>query len=182
MLDKLSIDDISDTLESFPEPVLLIKVEGEVFRLVALNKAAWERFQFRDVALGKSIDESYFSQEIKKRLMRTFSVARTSAKPLVTESSFELPDKTTIWMSNHVYPVLIENAVSHLIVSSVEVTDLVEARNSLKASLSLLASGFVTVCAWCDQVKRGDEWLPADKYYYPMSGSRERLCPACKPD
>ena len=183
MPDSLALSDLADTIQSFPDPMLVFEVLSDHrYRLCALNQPAWDQFQLKEGAVGKTIDDSYFAPEVKARITQALDLVVSSGQPLETETDFRLADGSQIWMGNHIYPLEAGHDQHYLLVSSADVTDLVAARQANLRMLSTLASGFVTLCAWCNKIQRGDHWVEPARYYHAREEDNRLLCPDCSSD
>ena len=67
-------------------------------------------------------------------------------------------------------------------ITSLDITELIETQNHLENALTKTLSGFVTICANCKKIRHKEEWQPIEKYaseqmdYHNFSHG---VCDAC---
>jgi hypothetical protein len=49
-------------------------------------------------------------------------------------------------------------------ITSLDITELIEIQSHLENALTKALSGFVTICASCKNIKNKEEWQPIEKY------------------
>lgn len=88
-----------------------------------------------------------------------------SKKTISTETSVLMPGGITRWSRNTLTPIFDEtNSVARLLVTFIDVSELYKAREEIEESLSTLISQAVTVCAGCDKIAEGKDWLTMADY------------------
>ncbi len=176
-------EDLRETINSLPMSVLLIRVEpGNRFVLRAINNAAKALFQTDAAPEGRPVQEWNFSQEIRDRMQRNMTRCATSREVVVVENQIPLRDGTSVWSSNTMVPITdATGTVTGLFATAVDITELVNLRRAPERELASLASGFVTMCAWCNSIQEEDRWVSVDEYLiaHPMGETDTVVCPTC---
>lgn len=185
----LNLPEFKRVFDQIGTALMLIDVseEGEL-SYALFNQLAIEFFGVTpDAYLGKKI-QPYFGNDIprKRRREKTIAAYETCIKTRqaqIFEVEHIRPDGETRWGRHTIAPAL-GNAdrVSHLIVTSIDVTELVLAQKQLEDALAQTLSDYVSICAQCKNIKSDDQWMPIDAYaaekmnYHSFSHG---LCPDC---
>lgn len=137
--------------------------------------------------LGKQI-KPYQGKDDGRRARRIRTIeayhACIETKLAVTlEVEHVRPDGELRWGRHTIAPALgDEGSASHIIVTSIDVTDMKKAQQHLEDALTTSLSGFMPICAACKNIKSDDNWIPIDTYAAEKLnylGFSHGLCPTC---
>ena len=177
-------DDLQDTIDSLPIGVVYLVVEEDGrFTVGAINDAAKSLFLTDEDPIGRSIEDWKFPQEVRTRIQQNCAACVASGESLGRENPFPLRDGSVVWSSNTVVPVK-DNAgeVTGLFITTVDITELVNLRRVRERELTSLASGFVTICAWCNSIREDERWVEVNEYLvtHPSSDLHMVVCEDCE--
>ena len=183
MILEISDTDLLETINSLPMGVVILRIEPDNrFVLRAINDAAKAFFQTDEDPIGRTIQEWKFRPEILERMQGNCERCVTTTQVIVVENQFPVRDGTSIWSSNTVVPITdVTGNVTGLFVTTIDITELVVARRARERELASLASGFVTMCAWCNSIKEEGRWVAVDEYLivHPTDKADPVVCPTC---
>lgn len=176
--------------DSIGEPIIILNVErGEHFSFAMLNLAAEKFFGIsNDVYTGMKVDnlEGLDSTRAaqRKQSIEVYKRCVATKEPIVNETRHLKKDGSYRWGRNTHVPIFNENNEVHqIMITSVDITELIESRNSLEEALTKTLSGFVTICSYCKSIKDDKhQWLTIDMYaakhmdYHQFSHG---MCPSC---
>lgn len=117
------------------------------------------------------------------QMTANYRAVAESHKTVSTETSVLMPDGTTRWSQNTLTPVFDEaNKVARILVTFIDVSELYKAREEIEESLSTLISQVITVCAGCDKIAEGSEWLTMADYMTKHSEQvfTHGICDKCR--
>ncbi len=183
----ISEEDWGDTINSMPVGMLLLGAEkNHRFIVRAINDTARLLFQTVADPVGLSIQDWQFNDEILERMQRNCEACVASNEAGTIENPFVLKDGSIVWSNTTVVPIKShDNTVTALLVTTVNVTELVNVRRARERELALLASGYVTLCAWCNSIRENDQWISVDEYLiaqpesHAESHAEKLICPDC---
>lgn len=97
------------------------------------------------------------------------------------EEELVKPGGFRVWTSRTIVPVLDPKGTVVALISTVnDISELVTKRRVLVRTLSAMASGFETICAWCRKIREDDAWITLDQYVKDHSDSDISVCPECQ--
>ena len=184
-----SQEKIKIAIDSIGEPIMILDVKpDDRFAFSILNRAAEKYFSVSNEAyIGLDLDnfEGLNAVRIAQR-KQSIAVSKrciATRAPVVSETKHLTRDGSYRWGRNTNAPIFGTNGDVHqIMVSSVDITELVETRNRLEDALTKTLSGFVTICANCKKIRHNDEWQPIELYaseqmdYHNFSHG---LCTSC---
>lgn len=162
--------------------------ENDDLSYVLFNNMAETFFGITPAAfLGKPIlPYQGANAERRARRIKTIAAYRTciETKAAVTlEVEHIRPDGDLRWGRHTIAPALGDcGSVSHLIVTSIDVTEQKLSQQHLEDALTTSLSGFVPICAECKNIKSEEKWIPIDTYAAEKLnylGFSHGLCPTC---
>ena len=186
MTSNLELKNILDTIG---EPIIILDVEGgEHFTFAILNLAAETYFgtsskKYVGMSVGniENLDETRAGQrqqsiELYKRCVQTKA-------PVVNETRHLTADGKYRWGRNTHAPIFDgKGEVHQIIVTSVDITELIESQQRLEDALTKTLSGFVTICSYCKNI-RNDKglWDLVEEYIGNHSEVEfsHGICPDC---
>jgi len=155
---------------------------------VLFNHMAEDFFGLSPTAfLGKQINPYRGKDDARKaRRLRTIEAyhACIETKTVVTlEVEHVRSDGEVRWGRHTMAPAIgDEGSVSHIIVTSIDVTEMKKSQQNLEAALTTSLSGFVPICSACKNIKSDENWIPIDTYAAEKLnylGFSHGLCPNC---
>ena len=179
---------ISD-IEALGTPVVIVDVENEsqfVYR--AANQLALAYYHVRkEVIIGRNVEDYRGLSDIQVRGFKyNLSLYRRcvklrSAITMTTRSDFD--DGRQKWAKHTLAPLFVDDGIAQIIVTTVEISDLKRSQQDLSLALTRVLSGFVTICAWCQDIKDKDQrWQRIEEYASTQMDYHEfshGLCPTC---
>jgi|GEM_PF-3373912 len=178
-----TLEDVCDTISALPLNAAVFGVEpDDRFVILAMSPSLQQMYGVRDgVSLGKAVDEFAFSESTRRRLKAAYKKCRDVKAEVTLDEEIQSMDGSRLWTSRTIVPLIDEQGEVIALVSTVmDITDLVRTRRALVRSLSATASGFVTICAWCRNVKDKGDWIALDNYVAEHSDADVVLCPDCR--
>jgi PAS domain S-box-containing protein len=152
------------------------------------NHMAEEFFGLSPAAfLGKKINPYQGKDDARRaRRLRTIEAyqACVDTKTVATlEVQHIRSDGEVRWGRHTMAPAIGDGgSVSHIIVTSIDVTEIRKSQQLLEDALTTSLSGFVPICAACKNIKSDDNWIPIDTYAaekFNYLGFSHGLCPTC---
>ena len=182
--------ELKTLLDTIGEPFIILNVEpGGGFTFAFLNLAAETYFGISSEAYAgtrvdnvEGMDETRAAQ--RKQSVEVYKNCVASKAPVVNETRHVKKDGSYRWGRNTHAPMFDENGeVRQIMITSVDITELVESRDRLEEALTQTLSGFVTMCSYCKSIRdENEQWLPLELYaaehmnYYQFSHG---MCPTC---
>ncbi|MEX0962650.1 MAG: hypothetical protein WDZ52_01225 [Pseudohongiellaceae bacterium] len=180
-------------LESLGIATCLVEKRGDTFILAEMNDRYREYYGFppgtRQVAIdAKNLDRATATSEklfepIAQRLQMNAVRCIITKEPILVENVTPQFDGSEKWSRDTISPVLRDGQVDSLIVSVIDITELMNTQQEIEANLVSLIGRHVRVCRGCTRIQ-GDnnEWLLLENY---MQKSGEvafshGICPSCK--
>ena len=182
MLADLALNDIIETIDAIPAGVAILDVEpNDVFRLVAMNEAMASLYQVdREESIGRDVGAFRFQDSVRASLHELYIKARDWQEAVVSENKVLKDDDSTVWTSRTIVPMIEAGETRALMITVTDISEVVRTRAALEQSLSALAGGFFTICAWCKSIRGEDRWLPLEEF---VSGNeknmRQVICTEC---
>jgi len=181
-MSTFSLKDFYETILAVPANVAVLKVEpNDRFVIMAMSPGLETLYKLEPgESIGLEVDEFKYSRTTRRNLKETYSNCRDSRTAVTMEEELPTPGGDWIWTSRTVAPLFDDNGKVIAVISTViDITELVMTRKAMADSLSAVASGFVTICAWCQNVKESDSWTALDDYVKDNTQSNFGLCPQC---
>lgn len=175
--------DLQDTIDSLPIGVVYLAVEDDNFIVGAINDAAKSLFLTDEDPIGRSIDSWKFPPGIITRMQQNCAACVALGESLSRENPFPLRDGSIVWSSNTMVPVKDDaGEVTGLLITTVDITDLVQLRRVRERELTSLASGFVKICAWCNSIRDNERWVEVNEYLaaHPSNDLHTVVCKDCE--
>lgn len=182
MLTDFTLDDVCETIETFPANIAIFDVEpGDRFVIRSMSHSLEILYGIEPgAAKGIPLEQFTFDDETKARLKTTYIRCRDTRMQVTMDEEIPRPDGSSVWTSRTVVPLMDDAGdVVALISTVIDITELVKVRSALVRTLSVAATGFVTICAWCRNIKDEREWVPLEKYVNDHPGSGIVVCPEC---
>lgn len=180
---SISLNDIEETVLSLPTPAALLSVEaGTGFRVRSVNLATRELLgpNVND-PVGHLLDEIPFRSDAGKIMQYHAEQTVADGDTHVAESSLLRADGTRLFLATTWAPIFDADDVVAIVLTLEDVSELVGLRMQRARELSLFASGFIRVCAWCGRVNDEGEWRSASSYVNQQASQpNETICPDCQ--
>lgn len=183
MLNKFSLDDVCETVVAFPTNVAVFKVEAnDRFVLRAMSPGLIDLYKTSaEVAIGMEVDEFRFDAATRTRLRGAYMECWDSLAEVIMEEELVKPGGFRVFTSRTIVPVLDPDGAAVALISTVnDISELVTKRRVLVRTLSAMASGFETICAWCRKIRNDDAWITLDQYVKDHKDSDSTVCPQCR--
>lgn len=183
MLSKFTLNDVCETIVAIPANIAIFSVEPEDrFIIRAMSPELISLYNTtREYVEGLEVQDFSFPEDTKRRLRQTYIKCRDSGRQVTQDEELPVASDLSVWTSRTVTPLLDATDQTVALISTVvDITDLVNARRTLVRKLSATASGFVTICAWCRNIKQEDSWVSLDRYVSDFSEPDEFLCSECQ--
>lgn len=183
MLNQFSLDDVCETVLAFPANLAVFQVcPGDRFVIRAMSQELLALYKTSaEIAIGMEVDEMSFTEQARRRLKQAYMECRDTRSTVTMDEELTRPDGFRVWTNRTVVPVMdADGAVVALISTVTDISELVVKRRALVRSLSTMASGFETICAWCRKISEGEEWISLEQYVEDHADSDVSLCPECQ--
>jgi hypothetical protein len=118
-----------------------------------------------------------------EQMKRNYGTVVESRKTISTETAVMISDGFTRWSRNTLTPIYDgAQRVARILITFVDVSELYEDRKEIEDSLSSLISQVVKVCAACDKVAEGNDWLTMADYMQRHSEQEfsHGICKNCR--
>lgn len=181
-MNDFSLEDFCDTVLAVPANVAVLRAEdNDRFVVMAMSPGLNSLYKLQPGdSIGLEVDEFKYNSSIRRKLKETYIECRDSRTAVTMEEELPTPGGSWIWTSRTVAPLFDDGGKVIAVTSTViDITELVHTRKAMANSLSAVASGFVTICAWCQNVKESSSWTPLDDYVKDHTQSNFGLCPSC---
>ncbi len=183
MIPVIAEEDLLDTVNSLPTGMIVLRVvDARTFVLAAINDAGKSLFRIDNDPTGRTIQQWQFPPEIIDRIQLACEYTVQTRQVGYRENAFTLRDGSAIWSGTTVTPITNEQQqITHLLITTLDMTEVVNLRRARERELSSLASGFVKICAWCSSIREEERWVSVDEYLvtHPISKTDKVLCPTC---
>lgn len=168
--------------------VMEVRPEGRyIFR--ALNKLSEsyyglsnEKMAGREIGDFRGLKGREIAQ--RERAIAHYDRCVATRSQVFSETRTDFPDGTHKW-ARHTFVPFFNDAgeVRHIVITTVEITDLKRAQQQLEDALTRTLSGFVTICSSCKGIRHDtDGWVSIEDYAAKQMGYRQfthGLCPHC---
>lgn len=182
--------ELATVIDSIGAPITIMDVKpDERFAWRMINKSAERYFNVQnDELAGRELDNFEGLEEFRiahrKRAIANYKRCVAAKAPISYESEYQLPDGGHHWARNTLVPIFDEaGVVRQVMVTSVDITDLVETQSRLEDALTKTLSGFVTICANCKNIRDDSEnWVRVEQYMANHSNNVQfshGYCPKC---
>lgn len=171
-------------------PILVIDVKPDNrFVYTKGNRATEEYFgitideyQGREAHNFEGMSEPQIIQ--RKQVIEHYKQCVGSKQPVIWERKYLRPDSSYRWGRHTLIPIFDEaGEVQELMVTIVDITDLVETRKHLEEALTKTLSGFVVICAACKNIRHEGNWRTIEQYALEQMDFRQfshSVCPSCQ--
>lgn len=190
--------DISELIESQQEMKTVINSIGAPIFIVDVqdgNRFFWRFFnpsaeKFYDLSSdelqGREIIDfegvAEYRIAFRKRFLERSKSLVVAKKPLFFENEYDRPDGQR-WSRTTYVPIFNpKGEVSQIMITSLDITELIETQNHLENALTKTLSEFVTICASCKNIKHNEQWQPIEQYaseqldYHSFSHGMCKVC------
>lgn len=181
-MSTFSLEDFCETVLAVPANVAVLRVEPKDRFVVAAMSPGLESLYKLEPgdSIGMEVDDFKYRRTTRRNLKEAYINCRDSRSAVIMEEELPTPIGDWIWTSRTVAPLFDDNGDVIAVISTViDITELAMTRKAMADSLSAVASGFVTICAWCQNIKESSSWTPLDDYVKDHTQSRFGLCPSC---
>ena len=181
--------ELTTAIDSIGAPIIIVDVKPDerfVWRLI--NKSAERYFDLQnDEWVGKEVDSYEGLDEIRishrKRSAANYKRCVATKAPVFVENEHRGPDGV-LWARNTIVPIFNDaGEVKQIMVTILDVTELIETQHRLEDALTKTLSGFVTICANCKDIQDGSEnWVRVEQYMANHSNDVQfshGYCPKC---
>lgn len=187
-LPDVNVDEIRPLFDLVAAPMMVIDVTPErVLRYRLMNKAAEAFFSIlSDDYRGKEI-KPYRGPDQARSTRRDQTMAAylqcvESHQPVSLEIDHVTVDGEHRYGQHQIVPVIEDGRVTQLMVTSIDVTELVRTRESLNNALTRTLSDYLTICACCKNIQTDEDWMSIEAYADRRMDFRKfshGLCPSC---
>lgn len=193
--------DISEFVESQQELKLVIDSIGAPIFIVDVkpgNRFFWRFFnpsseqfynlrndEFKGREIGNFENVPEYRIAFRKRLLGRCENLVRAKIPLFFENEYDRPEGRRWARSTYVPIFSLTGDVAQIMITSLDITELIETQSDLENALTKTLSGFVTICANCKKIKHKEEWQPIEQYasekmdYHSFSHG---MCGSCRVD
>lgn len=182
--------EIKPLIDSIAVPVMVVDVEdGGRFKHLCVNAAAESYYSItNDEYAGSYLDDLETNDRVRMRQRRRAIAAykRCIERGETVEFLFRylMPDGAETWAKHSCMPSFDKGgAVTQIMVTTYDITDLIESQKHMEDLLTKTLSGFVKICAGCKDINREGEWISIERYadeeldYHQFSHG---ICDKCK--
>ncbi len=196
LLSSIDITELVETqkemqtvIESFGAPMVIIDVgPDERFTFRFFNSSAEQFFDLKnDEMAGRDVDDFEGVDEygivIRKSIITLGKRCVATKMPLSVEQTFQRPGRHR-WARLMIVPVFnAAGEVKQIMTTVLDITELVETQKRLEEALTQTLSGFVTICAYCKNIKDDEQqWQSIEKYaakHMNIHQVSHGMCPTC---
>ena len=167
-------------------PMMIIDVmPDKSLRYGLFNLAAEEYYSLSDADYRGKPVRPYMGKDEARRVRREKTIAAynqcvTSGETVSLDMDHVRSNSEERFGQHHIAPIIQDGVVSKLMVTSVDVTELVRTRQRLSDALTRTLSDYMTICASCKDVKSDDGWVSIEEYAsrkMQFSNFSHGLCP-----
>jgi len=108
-----------------------------------------------------------------------------TAEPVYAESRIPRAEGALRWSRNTISPVELEGEIVSLLVSSIDITELIVKQREIEKNLTRLISQHVRVCRSCTKIENEEgQWQILEDFMLARSDLEfsHGICPSCKAD
>ena len=180
-------------LDSLGVATCLAEMQGDDLVLIAMNSLFRKFYGLAPDLRRLPIEEHSFSEasgltpEVFKPIvqrMRTNASLCIQTKKLVhAENSMPQSDGSEKWSRNTIAPVIRADDVACLLVSVVDITDIVQIQRGIEENLTRLIGQHVCVCPGCSRIENEQgEWVLPETFMavHGSANFSHGICPSCK--
>lgn len=181
-MSAFALEDFCETVLAVPANVAVLRAEAnDCFVVAGMSPGLESLYKLEPGdSIGMEVDDFKYGRTTRRKLKEAYVRCRDSRTAVTMEEELPTPVGDWIWTSRTVAPLFDDSGAVIAVVSTViDITELVMTRKAMAESLSAVASGFVTICAWCQNVKESSSWTPLDDYVRDHTQSGFSLCPSC---
>lgn len=176
-------------IEAISAPIVIIKVKQEPkFSWLKMNSSA-EQFSGYSIEDFKHLDLDNFEGLTPARMIMHKELNLLCQRcyrlkaPINYDFRHQLPDSTYRWSRNTMAPLFKEEKIKHLVITSQDITGLVETQAHLGEALNKTLQGYIPICSNCKKIRHEEEWQSVERYmndqlYY--SQFSHGICPGCE--
>lgn len=180
-------------LDALRVAACLVEPRGDEYVVVAMNDLCRTYYgldpQTRQVEISvESLGEASgiapdLLEPIVRRMRGNYARCLAAGEPIYTENDAPRRDGSRKWSRNMIAPIPGHADIAGLLVSIVDITEVMEAQKQIEANLVRLVGQHVRVCRGCKRVLgRGGDWQRLEAYMAERSDLRfsHGICPACQ--
>ena len=165
-----SQQEMKAVIDSIGAPIFIVDVRaGTRFFWRFFNPSAEEFYDLRnDEMQGREISDfegvAEYRIAFRKRFLERSKNLVVAKKPLFFENEYVRPDGRR-WSRTTYVPIFNRTGeVSQIMITSLDITELIETQRHLENALTKTLSEFVTICANCKNIRPKEEWQPIEQY------------------
>lgn len=174
-------------IDAIGAPTTLIKVKQGQFSWLKMNPSAEQFFgykvtDFKHPELDNFEGLTPARMIIRKELNLLCQRCCRLGVPINYKFRHQTPDGTYRWSCNSMAPLFKDEKIKQLLITSQDVTPLVETQQHLGDALSKSLKAYIPICGDCKRIRHEDEWQSVEKYFNDQlyyNQFSHGICPTC---